>query len=440
MPNKKYNANADKIQELLTRHCQGVERTSKFVERRSKIDGQNFTQIMVFGCMKNPRSSLGDFVKVGDKLDIEITMPGLDQRINQEAVSMLMQILQRSVQELSGQERLDIAVLKFFSAVYLLDSTQIALPDTMSGLFPGTGGSGPAASAKIQLSYEYLRGELSALRLTAGIEPDQNCELHLEQAHPGSLHLFDLGYFKQQVFAELDHKGSYFISRFAHQTALYTDEAEPIRLELLDYLQKVNGDRLETRLQMGRLVHLPVRILFQRLPLAVVEERRRKTIDQMEDRGKRPSETYLKLLEWQFFITNIPMEWLSFDQILLLYRVRWQVELVFKLWKSQANLDGLGNWRAERVLVHLYARLIGLVMFFALTSPLRWSSRAELSLPKAFVSFQEEIPAILLSIQNGWASFDLILSRLSKHWRKFDLKTRRVAHPSTLDALILASS
>ena len=52
MLKKKYNANADKIQELLTRHCKEVERSSKFVERRSKINGQNFTQILVFGCIK----------------------------------------------------------------------------------------------------------------------------------------------------------------------------------------------------------------------------------------------------------------------------------------------------------------------------------------------------------------------------------------------------
>ena len=113
---------------------------------------------------------------------IEITIPGLDQRINKEAVSMLMEILQRSMQELSGQERLEIEALKHFTAVFLLDSTQVALPDTMKDLFPGTGQDGPEASAKIQLSYDNLRGTLSALRFTPGIEPDQNCELHLEQA------------------------------------------------------------------------------------------------------------------------------------------------------------------------------------------------------------------------------------------------------------------
>jgi hypothetical protein len=440
MLSKKYNANVDKIQELLTGFCKEVERSSDFVERRSKIDGPNFTQIMVFGCIKKPESSLGDLVKVANQLEIDITPPGLDQRINKEAVLMLMEILQRSMQELSGQNRLAIELLKYFTAVYLLDSTQVALPDALRYLFPGAGGDGPEASVKIQLSYDYLRGVLSALRFTAGIEPDQSCELHLEQAQPGSLHLFDLGYFKQQVFAELDERGSYFISRFAHQTALYTDEAEPIRVMLLDYLQKLKVDQFETRLQMGRISHLPVRILFQRLPLAVVEERRRKAIEQMKEKGRKPSDTYLQLLEWQFFITNIPMEWLSFDQILLLYRVRWQVELVFKLWKSQANLDGLGNWRVDRVLVHIYARLIGLVLFFALTAPFRWLSGKELSLPKAFASFQDQINPILEAICNGWASFYLIISRLSAQWRKFDLKTRRVARPSTLEALNSASS
>lgn len=440
MPNTKYNANADKIQELLTTHCKQVERSSEFVERQSKMDGQIFTQVMVLGCMKNPDSSLGQLVKVSDKLGVKITGSGLNQRINKEAVNMLTEILHRSMQELSGQEQLEIGMLKFFNAIYLLDSTQVALPDTMSALFPGAGGNGPAASVKIQLSYEYLRGELSALRLTAGTEADQNCPLHLQQAHPGSLHLFDLGYFKQQVFAELDHKGAYFISRFEHQTALFTDEAEPIRLKLLDYLEQVKGDRHETRLLIGRLVHLPVRILFQRLPASVVEERRRKATDRLKHQGKHPSETYLKLLEWQYFITNIPTQWLPFDQILLLYRVRWQIELVFKLWKSQANLDGLGNWRNDRVLVHLYARLIGLVIFFALTAPLRWLSCAELSFPKAFVSFQDQILPILASIRNGWASFHSILRNLFDHWRQFDLKSHCATRPSSLATLVLASS
>ena len=434
----KYNQNAKRIQELLTTITKQADENNHFVERRSKMDGAVFTQAMVLGCLQDSNSSLSQLIKISGKLGVTITAPGLDQRIDEEAVSMLAEVLQKSMQQLGGQERLQIEMLEHFTAVNLLDSTQVALPNTMSALFPGAGGAGPAAGVKIQLSYEYLRGELSAITLTSGIEPDQNCQLHLQQAQPGSLHLFDLGYFKQQVFAQLEQKGAFFISRFEHQTALYTDEAEPIRLELLDYLQQVKGDQHEVKLQMGRLVHLPVRVLFQRLPLAVVEERRRKAIDRMKHSGKQPSQIYLKLLEWQFFITNIPKEWLRFDQILLLYRVRWQIELVFKLWKSQANLDAIGNWRKDRILVHFYARLIGLVLFFALTAHLRWSFSVELSLPKAFKSFQEKIPAILRSIRLGWHSFFAVLSRLYAHWRHYDLKTHRVANPSTLTALSLA--
>ena len=148
----------------------------------------------------------------------------------------------------------------------------------------------------------------------------------------------------------------------------------------------------------------------------------------------RPLE-YLELLEWNFFITNIPQDWLSFDQILLLYRVRWQVELVFKLWKSQAGLDRLGSWRKERLLVQIYARLIGLAIFYALSAPFRWAFNRELSLPKAFSSFQAIIPSLIRVIRKGWQAFPSLLKYLSVHWRRFDLKTHRCKSPSTLQLL-----
>jgi len=45
----------------------------------------------------------------------------------------------------------------------------------------------------------------------------------------------------------------------------------------------------------------------------------------------------------------------------LLYTVRWQIELVFKLWKSQMQLNHIAGLRKERVQVELYAKLIGLM-------------------------------------------------------------------------------
>jgi hypothetical protein len=438
MPSDNYTRNGKIVQEILTTISKGAEQTSGFVERRSKMDGVVFIQTWVLGCMKKAGISLNELAQVSTKLGVPISAPGLDQRIDAEAVSMLQKVFQESLQQMAGQQRLEIGLLERFRAVYISDSTQMELPPALSDCFPGSGGKASPAGLKIQVLYDFLQSTFQAITLGPGNQPDQKCDLHLTHTQANALHLFDLGYFNLQTLAALDQRGAYFITRLGHLVSLYTDEDEPARFNLLDSLRQTTADQLELSLKVGSLVKLRVRTLFQRLPLNVVEERRRKAIINMKEKGRTPSDTYLALLEWNMFITNIPNDWLSFEHIQLLYRVRWQIELIFKLWKSQAGLDYLGSWRKERLLVQLYARLIGLTLFYALTSPFRWLSNRELSLPKAFASFQAKIPALIRTIQRGWRSFFALLKRLFVHWLHYDLKTVRRKYPSTLQQLLAA--
>lgn len=440
MPGENYSAIEKNVQELLTTVSQRAGQTSRFVQRSSKLDGIRFVQTLVLGCLQKAEISLSQLAQVSTKLGTPISAPGLNERIDAEAVVLLQTVLREGLQRLSGAERLEMALLAHFTAVYLLDSTAMQVPAGLADCFPGPGGKASPAGIKLQVLYEFLRSCFAAIELGPANQPDQKCRLQVEHSQAGALHLFDLGYFTQQVLADLAGSDAYFIARFDHQTALFSDEAEPVRLELLELLRQVHGDRLEIWLRLGRKAKLRVRALFQRLPTEVVEERRRKAIARMAEKGRTPSADYLALLEWYFFITNIPADWLSFDQILLLYRVRWQVELVFKLWKSQAGLDRMGPWRKERVLVHLYARLIGLVLFYALAAPFRWLDGQELSFPKAFEALREKIPAILRAIHRGWHAFSATLKRLYVHWKRFDRKTHRCKHPSTLELLFQAQN
>ena len=53
---------------------------------------------------------------------------------------------------------------------------------------------------------------------------------------------------------------------------------------------------------------------------------------------------------------------LTLDEALALYRVRWQIELLFKLWKQQGKVD---EWRSEnswRIICEIYAKLVGLLL------------------------------------------------------------------------------
>ena len=72
---------------------------------------------------------------------------------------------------------------------------------------------------------------------------------------------------------------------------------------------------------------------------------------------------HLHLLAWSVFITNVPRDWLAAKDIMLLYRLRWQVELIFKLWKSLAKLDAIAHCGPHRFLCQFYARLLALLVF-----------------------------------------------------------------------------
>lgn len=105
----------------------------------------------------------------------------------------------------------------------------------------------------------------------------------------------------------------------------------------------------------------------------------------------RVTAKHLALQAWNLFITNGPPEWLDSQQTLQLYRVRWQIELLFRLWKSQAKLSQVGRYRKARIICQLYARLIALVLFNWLAAPWRFSS----SFPKAWRVFQRFVDLLL---------------------------------------------
>ena len=61
-------------------------------------------------------------------------------------------------------------------------------------------------------------------------------------------------------------------------------------------------------------------------------------------------------------ITNVPSTRLSFDEALVLYAARWQIELLFKLWKSHAKLGISRSQKPWRILCEIYAKLLAVLV------------------------------------------------------------------------------
>ena len=69
---------------------------------------------------------------------------------------------------------------------------------------------------------------------------------------------------------------------------------------------------------------------------------------------------------YNVFITNVPVEKLATKQIRLVYSLRWQVEVMFKLWKSHYNIDKVKKMSIFRFECHIYAQLIITLLDFCL--------------------------------------------------------------------------
>jgi IS4 transposase len=68
-----------------------------------------------------------------------------------------------------------------------------------------------------------------------------------------------------------------------------------------------------------------------------------------------------------------------------IYRLRWQVELTFRNWKSLLKINVLKGTRTERVQCIIYGRLITIIMLAMISSYASWYAedylQRELSLP-----------------------------------------------------------
>jgi hypothetical protein len=434
MPQKKCNAKAQRLQQFLEQQATTAGRLSRFVQRQSKMTGACFAQVLIIGWMRKPEATLNELAQASHDLGVTISAPGLHQRINGRAVAFLQVLFAAAIAWFRSTQPLPEHALQQFSAIHLLDSTIITLPAALCKWFASSGTPGAEAGLKVQLSFDYLHGQMDAVAVTAAKQPDQNCSLDLKVAR-NSLHLFDLGYFAFPRFTALVQCGAFFLCRFKTETRFYASETAQEPLDWAAFLAQTNEDRIEAQWFMGRDCRLPVRVCFERLPQAVAEERRRKAKDKARDKGRTYSKRFMDLLDWSFLMTNVPVERLSFDQVFVLYRVRWHIELLFKLWKSQAKLAMVGQMRLERVVCQLYARLIALILFQWLVAPLRVVDNVEMSLPKAFQVLQRHALRLLDSIAQGWHTTHHVLVALEQAFVRFARKDKRKQVPSTYQRL-----
>jgi len=175
------------------------------------------------------------------------------------------------------------------------------------------------------------------------------------------------------------------------------------------YLQTCQADELDQAIFLGKMKQIPCLLLAKRLPKKLAQKRRRAAKRKAHDKGRTASAATLALCDWVVMVTNLSAEQLSLDAALDLIRVRWQIDLLFKLWKSVGRIDHFRTDNPWRVLCQLYAKLIGMVLlhWFLLASVWHFPDR---SIFKAAQGIRRHLFMIALAVKDS----DLLLSTLTR--------------------------
>jgi hypothetical protein len=333
------------------------------IKRERLMSGGQLAQTLVFGLLHAPEATGSQLAQTAAVLGVSISPQALEKRLDQpETADFLKAVLEEAMGMAIAAPSVTSELLQRFTEVDILDSTTATLPDELAKIWSGCGAKSPQggkAALKVQVQMDLVGGGLK-LELSAGRVPDQKAALQTQDIKEGSLHLRDLGYFDLSVLKTIDDSKAFFISRLMNGTNIYDTQGN--LLDLLGLLRNSLND-VDIQVQVGAEQRLPVRLVARRLPKAVGATRRRRLRKKAQWKGRyEPTKEALALRDWSIAITNVPTKQLDIDEIHALLRLRWQIELLFKLWKSHGRLGHSRRRKAQRILAETYAKLIAMLI------------------------------------------------------------------------------
>jgi len=409
------------------------------VRRRGKLTPYEFVVLMTVGQASLKHPSLSAMVQA---IEAKLSREGLHQRFTPQAAQFLQECLHETLrQKFTFPKTLDSKLLRPFQKVLIFDSTSWDVDPQLQAMFPGSGGGASVANCKLQAGYEFKRGELGLFELSAGTRPDQAYSAKLpDLVAKGDLVLTDQGYFKVKTFRQFQDKEAFFLSRLLFRTTLRnTETLQAINVSAI--LRGFKGNTLELKVIMGNTKdeHTNCRLICLRVSEQVANARRRKLIKEATKKGRTPSQEYLELCDWTLLVTNVPANWLPTEMVYPLYRLRWQIELLFKQLKSVLQIHQSNTGRESRLRCELYGKLLVAVLVHRIHAFLQgdlWNSqRREVSFDKLHKRFQERafllLRQFLLSLATAIHFLDTEVPSLLKSC----IKAHQPSRPTTLQRL-----
>lgn len=347
---------AASLKTVLTKRANELAHETGFIKRQRKMTGSGFALGLIFGWLADADSRLETLVQSCCNVSVEITRQGLHNRFTPEAATFLKMLLYETISQVIRGNPVNTDILSKFSGVYILDSTTIKIPDKLKDTWKGCQGN----ALKISVLWDLLTGQLIDIELHHAKENDQRAVMQTMKIPENVIRIADLGYYKLDVLDQIGNNGGLWVSRHQIGTKIFDRTGNPI--DLVERLEQCSDDEVDILILLGAEKKLKCRLIAQRIPVSKLEQRRKRVKQRDSKRQKKSSEQKESLLGWSIYITNASAEQLTGAEVAIMIRVRWQIELLFKLWKGHMKID---EWKTEnewRILCEIYAKLIACII------------------------------------------------------------------------------
>ena len=213
-------------------------------------------------------------------------------------------------------------------------------------------------------------------------------------------------------------------------------QTEYIQLDMAQIMSELAaGETLEIpEAYIGQKQKLLTRVIIHRLTDDQTQTRLKNQAVREKKKGIVMKEKSKQLMGMNVYITNTPPKEVPTNYVHPLYSLRWQIEILFKTWKSFFEIDECKTIKKERLECHLYGQLIGILLcsstMFQMRQLLLEKKKKELSEYKAIYMIKDYFPLLFRAMTGGPNELVMILHRLyqllkqnGRKWHRYKKKT-----------------
>lgn len=439
---------ANKLKEIFSEEfINEVAYKTGFLQRKSKLSPVKFLSLCTF---LNEEMCTSTLAELSTRLDIcedlSITTEGLNQRFNDKSVSFMKYIFKEILLRQSNILSEGTMINTHFNQIRITDSSAFKLPSVFQGKYKGTGGNQTASGIKIQLEYNLNTGQFLNMDVFDGTYNDASYLSKIQSSiEPKDLCLKDLGYFKIDDLKVIEEKEAYYLSRLKTNIKVYVKNShietfksgkpkkgkEYIQLDILDIISPLaQGETIEIKdVYIGNTQSLKTRLIITKLS----EENKGKKLAYQEKVQKKKqmkfSKKAVKLASVNMYITNVEQFILPKEKVYETYSLRWQIEIMFKIFKSLFKVHMAKKVKIERFECSLYGKLIRLLLCYSIVFKMRETiyskENKEVSEYKAFSIVKEYLKLLKEKLFMDSEKLHKLLCKILKVITKNGIKSKK---------------